>query len=133
MSHCGAPSHWRFPVGICVGRVVSVCPVSLVAWHQHVSEHFNVWTCLQSVPCTPPPVSIGIEVCWGGRLISCEFSSPKSGISILCHFLLPIFNVRRWQHLPRWSGATWAHTRSASLVAGPAGSPGVCCRSPWSA
>lgn len=76
-----APSHWRFPIGSCVEPVFSVHPcVSLLAQHQHLSEPFNIWTCLRSVALPPSASALGLEYAGvGGWFLNiCEFPT-KSG------------------------------------------------------
>lgn len=95
------------------GHVVSAYPyVPLLARHQHVLEHFNVWTCLRSSVLPPSMLVLSLACSREGRVFLicvCVASSPKSGIFVLCHCLLPILRAQRWYHLPLWSGTTWTH------------------------
>lgn len=92
----GAP--WPLGVALCLGFLscssflpeiprrhlcwacVSVHPcVSLLAWHQHLSEPCNVWICLWSVARPASTSALGLKYAGvgGGFLNICEFS-PKS-------------------------------------------------------
>lgn len=58
------PGSWvwrRGPASLCVGCLFSACPcVPLLARQQHVSEHFDIETCLQLIIFLPHVLALGL-------------------------------------------------------------------------